>query len=268
VGIFFFPQASGLTTYENNIHQTEGEKMMALFNRVWGSLLGAATLCAVLSAAPARLAADDQPANSPSSPDRGRVEQQLRSIKEKIGQLEKEGRQAEAERLKDEARAIHSKFNLQANVTSASSDAQREQLRQQLQAIHEKIAVAEKEGNQGDAQRLREFAEAMQAKLHALGGSPTIRPASSDSEARLRHLRSAAENLMAAGFQPEAQHVMQMIQKMEAEGREEAARRDVKSAPADLSRVMHELHDQIEQLHREVRELRDQLNDIKTSQRH
>ena len=253
---------------------------MRVLTNSWHCWLVATVLWTMLAGAPAPAAADDQSPKPPAATaDREKVEQQLRAIKQKVEQLEKDGKHDEAEKLKQEARALYSKINPRANAIPAPGGAEREQLYQQMRAIHEKMEKAAKEGNQDEVQRLKKEADALRGKLYEQRGYGSSRPQSSgDREARLQHLRSAAENLKAAGCEPEAQHVMQIIQRMQAEGSGEGRPRAGATASAGTltligttsydatSSAVQELRSQVEQMHREMRELREQVNRSKSSE--
>ena len=184
--------------------------------------------------------------------------------------------------------------------TEAPGGPERTQLYQQMQALHEKIEKATKEGKQDEVQRLKQEAEALPTKLYAQGAPAPSRPQSGgDRDARLQHLRAAAENLKAAGCEPEAQHVMQMISRIQGEGsgpgrpqgESTRARPDGRQGSGSSTRpgesppnprgsgsstrpggsppnprdygnspAVQELRDQVEQMSRELREIREQLN--------
>ena len=158
-----------------------------------------------------------------SGPEADKIRGQLKEMSQKIGELEKEGKHDEAARLKNEARTLYGKLNPRANAAGMPAGPQRDQLRQQMQAIHEKIEKAKQAGNADEVQRLQREAEALRARLYPqYPGGPQ---ASGDRQGRLQHLRAAAENLKAAGFEPEAQHVMQMISRHGGKGSRETVRR-------------------------------------------
>ena len=258
----------------------QGETTMSVFSNSWRCSLVATALWTMLGTAPA--AADDRPATTstpPAAADREKIEQQLGSIRQKVEQLEKDGKHDEAEKLKHEAREALTKLRggalapqagvsapevekIRGQVKEMSQKAdqlerdgkhdeaqrlrseirtlystihprgganvgpggpEREQLRQQWLALREKIEKATKEGKQDEVQRLTRETETLRSALYAQASS---RPQSGgDREARLQHLRAAAENLKAAGCEPEAQHVMQMVQRMQVEGSGESRSR-------------------------------------------
>jgi cell wall-associated NlpC family hydrolase len=190
---------------------------------------------------------DDQPADAQLKAAREKVDQQLRSIKERVAQLEKDGRHEEAQRLMAEGRELYSKLNQQSNAMTTLGSPEREQVRQQWTRLREKIEQAAKAGNMEEARRLNQEAEMLRAKLYPQGrGTPAGQQSDAGREARLQHLRAAAENLMAAGFQSEAQHVAEMAEHIKSEGH------------SNGDQTVQELRNQIEQLRREVHELREQ----------
>jgi hypothetical protein len=223
-----------------------------------------------------------QPA--PSSPETEKIRGHLKEMGHKIGQLEKEGKHEEAQHLKREAMELYSKLNPPAGAAPAPGGPEREKLRQQWLAVREKLEKAKQEGRPEDVQRLAKEVEAMQARLYPQPGG--------DREARLQHLRAAAEHLKAAGAELEAQHVMRIVQRMQEErsrdGRREgeAARAEHQRRPpagtaAPASRpgaganlreyasaqAVQELQGQVAQIRRELLELRVELNRAKNSER-
>jgi hypothetical protein len=222
------------------------------------------------------------PMGAPGGPEAEMIRGRLKEIGEKVAQLEKEGKHEDAQRLKNEAGAIYSRLNPHADAGAGPGRPEGDQqLRQQMQAIHERIEKAMQEGKPEVAQRLKQEAEAlMRAKMSQPGGN---------GDARMEHLRAAAENLMAAGCEPEARHVMQMISQMQGErsgekrprdegrAREEPRARGEPQPSPDGRRgerspappnprengnapAVQELRGQIEQMRREMRELREELN--------
>ncbi len=231
-------------------------------------------------------------------PEADKIRGRLKEIGQKVAQLEKDGKHDEAEKLKHEARALYSKIYVRADAAAAPGGPEREQLRQQFQALHERIEQAKREGKPEEVQHLMQEAEAVRSKLYASVGLARS-PDGGDRGDRLQHLRAAAENLMAAGCEPEAQHVMQMIERMRADGSSESRSRDDSRTRGERSRdesrsrgdssrsstesrpdqrasrqndyangaAVQELRGQIEQLRRELREMHDQLNQAKGPER-
>ncbi len=235
--------------------------MMNLLRCSWRASLVATALWAMFGSFPTRAVAAENSDGSQSTraaANRENLEQELRSIKEKIGQLEKEGKHEEAQKLVREAREIYSKMN---------NDPERETVRKHYIELHQKLAAAEKEGNRNEAERLRREIQAQQSRLYPNGTNPTGHPQTSEIREKLQHLRVAAENLKAAGCDPEAQHVMQMIEQIQ-----QAARAASHPSTADAARdsanspVVQELRGQLEQMQREMREMHEQLNRAQSNQ--
>ena len=63
------------------------------------ALVATIAFCLILGSAVSLRAHDDQPADAQLKAAREKVDQQLRSIKERVAQLEKDGRHEEAQRL-------------------------------------------------------------------------------------------------------------------------------------------------------------------------
>ena len=209
-----------------------------------------------------------------TNPERQKVYGQLRELSQKISQLEKDGKHDEAERLRKEARELYTKLN--PNASSAppltGPSPERKALYEQYKTLHEKIEAAKKAGNQDEVKRLMAEVEGVRAKLFSQEGRPAGYSTGGDRAARMQHLRTAFENLKAAGCEPEAQHVMEMIRRMEAEGRSYEGRpgpsttapttsgRPYYSGDTATTAMMQELRGQVEQMRREMREMREELN--------
>ena len=176
------------------------------------------------------------PPSAVSGPEAEKIRAQLKEIGPKVAQLEKEGKHEEAERLKHEAMALYSKLNPRASAGGVPGGPDREQIRQQMQALHEKMEKAVQAGDRKEIERLRTAAEELQRMVAGREGGPRRPPAGGDADARIQHLRTAAENLMAAGCQPEAQHVMQMIEQMRGARGGEGRPRDVGARSGQDSR--------------------------------
>ena len=227
------------------------------------------------------------PAAQPGAagPEAEKIQAQLREMHEKIVKAEQEGKHDEAQRLKTEARALYSKLNPRAGASAGNVGPERQRLYEQMRALHEKIEKAKQEGKSEEVQRLMREAEELRAKLSPPGGNAyggRQRPGG-DREARLQHLRAAAENLKAAGCEPEAQHVMEMIQRMQAERGGEGSRPRAGGQPERGATVppgastanpgayatasaIQELRSQMEEMRREMHQLREELNRAKGGQ--
>jgi hypothetical protein len=227
--------------------------------------------------------AEDRPGPG-ASPNREQIEQRLHAVKERIMQLEKEGKHDEAQRLKQEAYQMIQKARGaegdRARPDSAPRGAEAEKIRDRLKEMSQKIAQLEKEGKHDEARRLKEEAQAIMRRISGQSREAAP-PAGGNREARLRHLRAAAENLKAAGFEAEAQHVMQLIHRAESEthgerGRPapEAPRDRAHERPApgparehEIPPAVRELHRQVEQMQREMRELREELKRARSGEK-
>ncbi len=221
-----------------------------------------------------------------SGPEADKIRARIKEIGQQVGQLEKDGKHDEVQRLKIEAMALYNKLNPRANAVAAPAGPEREALRQQWLAIQDKLQKAMQAGKPEDVQRLKQQAEALRAKLYPQMAYVPGRPQpGGDREAKLQHLRAAAENLKAAGFEPEAQHVMQMIARLQAEGSGESRPRSESTRPSPgaggtlppgvstanpgpyaAAPAVQELRSQVEQMRRELREMREQLNRAKSSE--
>jgi hypothetical protein len=260
----------------------------------------------------ARASSDSSTSSQPvkSGPEVEKLRDQLKYLSQKIRQLEQEGKQEDAEKLKREARAAYLKINPRADGAAAPGGPERQKLHQDWLALRDKIAAATKEGKQDEVRRLKQEADILQSKLYPQGShvyaGPSHPQPGGDRAARLQHLRSAAENLKAAGCEPEAQHVMQMIQRLQAEGSTSSQSgmylgkltvtgpfvpQPVPGSPPNYSysgpssrvpavnsgtnptredatvSAVKELRSQVEQMRREMRELREQLKRVKSSER-
>ena len=227
-----------------------------------------------------------------ASPEREKVREQLQAMKQKVEQLEKEGKHEEAEKVKREAHELMGRMNPHGREGGPAGP-ESEKLRERLQAMKQKIEQLEKEGKHEEAAAVKREAQAMMGRMSRGGeGAPAggSRQGPGDMSARIQHMRMAAENLKAAGLEPEAQHVMQMIEHIQrggGEGRPHAegrAREEGRPHPEGQTRgegrsrgegqpmpgrsprgeggsphEVQELQNQIQKMHHEMEELREQL---------
>ncbi len=203
---------------------------------------------------------------TPGNPEHEKIMARLKEMGQKIAQLESDGKHDEAEHLKNEAKELYGKFAASQSHNSVSLNvpsAEQQKLREHYMAMQEKIAAAKKQGNEELIRALQNEMEALRAMMqereafaraqYSTGGG--------DREARLNHLRAAAENLKAAGCEAEAKHVMDLIGHMEAEARAS----DTKAYHPELyNPAVQELRSQIEQMRREMRQMRADLDRAKS----
>jgi hypothetical protein len=113
--------------------------------------------------------------------------------------------------------------------------------------------------------------EADAAWKHA-AATHELTSAGGDREARLKHLRTAAENLKAAGCNDEAKHVMELIGRMESEARAKSQLSNYPPGTGEMSSyregggnaaAMQDLRAQLEEMRKEMRAMRDELNRAK-----
>jgi chromosome segregation ATPase len=219
------------------------------------------------------------------TPEKQKIVDQIKQTFEKAKQLEQSGKHDEAEKLRQEARALYAKLNPSTGPATAPTgpSPERQKLYEQYKALHEKIEAAKKAGNSDEVHHLMQEMDALHAKLRSQEGSPARNYSTNggDRAARMQHLRSAAENLKAAGCDAEAQHVIDLIRHMEAEGNGSSSRYapqgrtapstsnpaytpGPRSADGASQAAVQELRGQVEQMHREMRELREELNRAKS----
>ncbi len=117
------------------------------------------------------------------NPEQEKVRQQLQSLRQKIEQLEREGKHDEAESVKREAKAIYSR-------------------------------LAPRGPEAGPGQRCREAGPGDRTREAGLPGGRPLPP--EDMAARIQHLRIAADNLKAAGLGREADGILQMAERMQS----------------------------------------------------
>lgn len=238
---------------------------MSMLKTSWRCSLAATALWALLGNNPSQAVADDRPAEKspPAATDRDQLRRQLQAISQQVQQLEKEGKHDEAERLKREARELYTKMSPHRPEAgppgSNPSNPEREKLRQHWLSLKQKVEQLEKEGKRDEAERLKREMQEMQAKLYPhgaeAGAAASRRPqASGETEAKLQHLRAAAENLRAAGFGEQADNIAKMMQRLQGEAREGGRPR-----PESPPREIMELRSEVQQMRREMQELREQL---------
>jgi len=239
---------------------------MSTLKTSWRCSLAATALWALLGNNPCQAVADDQPAEkSPSAAtDRDKLHQQLQSMSQRIQQLEKDGKHDEAERLKREAKELYTKMSPHRPEAgppgSNPSNPEREKLRQHWLSLRQKVEQLKKEGRHDEAEHLKREVQEIQADLYPRppeAGSPASRrpqTSSREMEAKLQHLRAAAENLRAAGFGEQADNITKMMQRLQGEAREGSRPR-----PESPPREIMELRSEVQQMRREMQELREQL---------
>jgi len=238
---------------------------MSMLKTSWRCSLAATALWALLGNTPSQALADDQTAEKspPAATDRDQLRQQLQAISQQVQQLEKEGKHDEAERLKREAKELYTKMSPhrpEAGPTASNpSNPEREKLRQHWLSLRQKVEQLKKEGRHDDAERLNREVQEMQTKLYPhgaeAGAAAARRPQTSgETEAKLQHLRAAAENLRAAGFGEQADNITKMMQRLQGEAREGGRPR-----PESPPREIMELRSEVQQMRREMQELQEQL---------
>jgi beta-lactamase regulating signal transducer with metallopeptidase domain len=214
---------------------------------------------------------DTTPANS----DRDKTIGRLKEMMAKANQLERDGKTDEADNLRREAKEIYAKSmpHTPPPTTAKVTNQELLKLRDYYMAMQEKIDAAKRHGNEEQIRALAQEMEALQARRRAIEADEKgnhYSTGSGDSNARLKHLRAAAENLKAAGCDAEAKHVMDLIGHIEAEarGKNYLSAYDVGAAKSGQAVVfggggnaaaMQELRSQIEQMRQEMQEMRAEL---------
>ena len=87
------------------------------------------------------------------------------------------------------------------------------------------------------------------------------------SPERIQHLMAAAENLQAAGFAREAEHVRQMAEQMGGQRPGDGAREGRRSPGFGAAGGDQELRNEVQQMRREMQELRTQLQRLAPHER-
>jgi beta-lactamase regulating signal transducer with metallopeptidase domain len=200
--------------------------------------------------------------------------QRIKDISRHIEELEKVGKHDQVDQLRKERELLLAR---QKELYSRSlgmigtaqllpppvASPEQEKIRDYLRAMEDKMEAVRKTGNEEQIraaqkemevvrERLREREAVSRAQASTAGGDPF---------ARMKHLRVAAENLKAAGCEPEAKHVMDMISHIEAETRASAAHDRASAATAaDVT----EAHRQIEDMRREMQSMRDEMQRLKS----
>jgi hypothetical protein len=224
-----------------------------------------------------------------SRADREKLEQLVRSRQELAAKLEKEGKHEEAQAVMRGTHEIMKTAGPESQSGMTPSDSEREKIRSRVKEMSQMINQLENSGKHEEAEQMRQRARALYSQINQYGTGTSPRPergeisatgtsSGGDMGARLQHLRAALENLRAVGCEPEAQHVMELIQHIESEagGQEKNVysrldRTDPLSGAASAARdqansaVINELRAQIEQMRREMSEIRDELKRGKTS---
>lgn len=185
------------------------------------------------------LARQTNSAPNPSSADANDVGRRLERMRERADQLDKDGKHEEADRLRQEIKAYAEKLSSHGKSSSESSarganpstkpvemsDADRAKMRE----IRRQVAELEKDGKHEEAERLKQQAKEIYSKYYPQNsdGRSTRRPTEAASASpgeianKLEHLKAAVENLRAAGFDNEANHIREIAEKLQRAGRDE-----------------------------------------------
>jgi hypothetical protein len=160
-------------------------------------------------------------------PERDQIQRKLEELKAAMRHALEAGKPEEVERLKRVAGDISRSLRERAaqagppGQPSGGPGPDQERLRQRLESIKQQVELLEKEGKYEEAERLKREAEAMMRKMRERGWEPG--PAGplppEEVERRLHHLKVAVENLRAAGFQQQADALMQLAGRLEGESR-------------------------------------------------
>lgn len=133
---------------------------MSLLTNSWRCSLAALAFWALLGTNPHPAVADDKPAEKAKAltPEREQLYNQLRSIRQKVEQLEKEGKRDDAERLKGEAKALQAKLYPNAPENMSAKDPGARLLR----AAAENLKAA---GSEQEAQHVRQMVERIEREV-------------------------------------------------------------------------------------------------------
>jgi gas vesicle protein len=209
----------------------------------------------------------------PGGPDRERMMQRLEEIKRKVHELQEAGKQDEAERVKREGEEIMRALQGRGREGGPPGGPDRERMVQRIEELKRKIRELQEAGKEDEVEKLKregqELMRAMQGRGPE-GGPREGRPhegqhheGPGDVAARVHRLQAAAENLRAAGFGREADHVMQLVEQLtsgraprEGEPRGEGPRRE------GMGPGVQELRGEVQQMRREMQELREHLKQL------
>ncbi len=159
------------------------------------------------------------------------LRQHLQAMREKAEQLDNDGKHEDANRVREEIKAIIAKVSSSRSASGGPSAKRIEMSdsdREKLQSMRRKIEELEKDGRHDEAARVKQEAKELYSKYsprHGDSSGQTTNPASSPSPGeianRLQHLRVAVDHLHAAGFEPEANHVHELVERLERYSRGE-----------------------------------------------
>ena len=297
--VFVLTAVLGTAWVPSQVPFNEGGATMNVLVTSWRHSLTAAVLAAFLAPATVTAEEGDRPKDAPApavqgQPDRPEREAKMREFMEKRKALEekaseirrkmqalKPGQEAEAKELQGQMKAIGEQMKAMheqmrpMGMRPGGPGPGREGMSPRLEELKEAYRKAKEAGKEDEAERIKHEAEQIMQNMRERGprGGPEggPRPESpGDLEARIHHLRAAAENLRAAGCIREAEHVMQLIEHpqgrpgAERPNREGGPRPEGRRGPEGAGRGpdagnMQGLRSEVQQMRREMQELREQL---------
>lgn len=223
---------------------------------------------------------------------RQELEEEARKIQERLQNLPKD-QGTLAERLEEELRAIRRKIGELARPAAARMP-DREQIARHLEELKTTAERLVREGKTEEAERIkshadqikRQFSERLQPRRDAPPGSPRpeegrrdvgrdgARPGPGPEDARLVHLRAAVGNLHAAGLHEQAERLSEEAERMLGDRREprpepdrpprgDGPRRGPSEAAGPRDPAVSALMNEVQQLRREMNELRRELQRLR-----
>jgi hypothetical protein len=230
--------------------------------------------------------------STPANPERDKIIGRVKEMMDKANQLQHDGKTDEADKLRRQAKEIYANTMRHTPPAMTQSlgpnpEPQLKMLRDHYMALQDKMKAAKEDGNEEQVRAIGKEIEALRARQQAMEADATWKHAAAtyertagggDREARLKHLRAAAENLKAAGCSDEAKHVMELIGRMESEARsknELSAYASREGKPGQVlvfgdggnAAAVQELRAQLEEMRKEMRVMRDELNRAKNGER-
>jgi len=198
------------------------------------------------------------------------VEEQIENVKRQIAALRPD-QDAEAQELKTRLERLQGQFR---ELSGAAVRPDREHLQQRIEELKRRIQQLREEGSHDEADRLmREGRELMQRIERGPEGGPRPeRPLGyedrGERERRLQHLKTAADNLEAAGFADQAENLRRVIERI-ARGeagpppfsRQPGPERPDGRAPhhPEMNPAVQQLRGEVQEMRREMQELREHL---------
>ncbi len=198
-----------------------------------------------------------QKLSEPEPLERAAVMKRIAEITREIGELLRDGKQLEAQRLQQEINELHARLEAPHGRDRPDPHQHREGMKR-LEQMERELHELRELGRHDAAEQMERELHALHRRLEAPrdGDRPGLPP---EHQARIDHLHVAMENLHAAGLHEQAEQIAQQIERL-------ARERDPEGRPEPGGEIVGQLRGQIEQLRRENEEMRRMMQEIQKAQ--